>query len=77
MKAYKRVEVQLHTFLTSVLDGVVGFRVWPIPIEQQTDCALESIWTIWKREKSLAAVDIRTPDCAVRSLVTIRTALIG
>jgi len=77
MKAYKGVEVQLHTFLTSVLDGVVSFRAWPVPIEQQTDWGPEPIWTIWKREKSLSDVDIRNPDCPVRSIVTLRTTPIG
>lgn len=59
MKAFKGVEVQLHPFLTSTLDGgewsasCLGCvmplgKDLPVPIELQTGWTPELVWLLWK-----------------------------
>jgi hypothetical protein len=43
----------------------------PVPIEEEAVFDPEPVWTVWRREKSLAAADFRTPSHAARSSVTI------
>jgi hypothetical protein len=33
----------------------------PVPIEQEAEWVLEQVWTLWRREKSLAAAQNRIP----------------
>jgi len=47
MKAYAGVQVQLHAFLTSALDGKlhVPAALLPVPTECETEWASEPVWT--------------------------------
>ena len=36
---------------------------------------METVWTVWRKEKSLASTGIGTPARPVRSLLSIPTAL--
>jgi hypothetical protein len=71
------VEVQLHSFLTSALDGGECLasrldRFTPIPNQQEAGWAPEPVATFWRREKSLAHTGILTSDSPARSRVTVR-----
>jgi hypothetical protein len=43
----------------------------PLPVEEQAGWAPEPVWTIWKREQSLALSGIRMPSLPVRVLVSV------
>jgi len=47
MKACGREEVELHTFSSSALDGLISFI--PCLLEQETGCASETVWTLRRR----------------------------
>jgi hypothetical protein len=61
MKTYVGVEVQLHSFLTSALDGSEWSASQPgrfppgksptLPIGYGTGWAIEPVWTRWQRKK--------------------------
>jgi len=69
MKAYRGVEVQLHSFLTMALDGSQWSVSLPgsfsprrratVLIEQEARSAPEAVWTYWSRENYLASVSCR------------------
>jgi hypothetical protein len=71
MKALGKVEIECSPFLTSTLDGdgwlaALVDRVFPeegapVPIENAV-WAPEPVWTLWRRGRSLASVDNRTPS---------------
>jgi len=60
------VSVKSHTLAYFLLG-----REQHIPIEQDAGWATKPVWEVWRTEKSLSPVGIRTPDCPVRSQVTI------
>jgi len=43
----------------------------PVLIEQEAGWARASVWTNWRRHKSLPSAGNRTPDRPARSLVTV------
>jgi len=61
---YRTTEICIHSFLTSVLDGVEWSNTClchfttrdktPVPIEQEVGWAPELHRTFWRQEKSLA-----------------------
>jgi hypothetical protein len=61
--------------------SVVSFTDWliyplestPLPIEWKAGWARESVWTLWRREKSVASTGFRTPDRPARSSIAIPT----
>ena len=72
-KAYGKEEVQLHSFLTRVLDGVVGFIPWPlcprgkdpvVPSEVGAEWTPNSFRLPWRRDVFLVAAGNRAtiPD---------------
>ena len=83
---WRHIEVawlELHSF--SVLDGAEWSPSWlshftlgtesPVPSELEAGWALQLVWTLCGRDKSLASSGILTPDCLAGSLVTILTTL--
>jgi hypothetical protein len=77
MKRYGRVEVELHTFVSSVLDGgelhaLAAFppaREPPVSTGQKPEWALEPLQMLWRREKSLSSTGIETSSLVVQSIV--------
>jgi hypothetical protein len=71
MNAYWRVEVQLHAFLNSTLDGGMwssrSSRFIPIPIAVESGWVSEPVWTRWRREK----IPSLNPGRPTHSLATI------
>jgi hypothetical protein len=67
MKAYRGEKVQLHSFLTSALDGanftsqpLYPRERTPVPTEEESRWAPVPVWTFWRREKFIALTRIRT-----------------
>jgi hypothetical protein len=50
-------------------------EITPVPTEQKAERAPELVETFWRREKSLAPTEFRTPDRQARSRITILTEL--
>jgi hypothetical protein len=70
------VDVQVHSFLTSVLDGHewVTSRTRYVTIRKERPVAIgDPVWTFWRREEFPYVSGIRTPDCPFCSLVTVLT----
>jgi hypothetical protein len=65
-------EVRFHSFLTSrwvvsFIQGSLCLRETnPVSPEEDAGWSREPVWTFWKREKSLACIEIRTPDRLAR-----------
>jgi hypothetical protein len=47
-----------------------------VPIKDEAGWALQTVWTLWKRETSLASTLIWTPDRPTHRLVTVTTLLL-
>ena len=86
MKAYRGVEVNLHSFLTWALDESersvshlfpLHRQRTPLPLHSEARSAAEPAWAFCKGEKSLALTRIRTTDHSARFLVSIPTELSG
>jgi hypothetical protein len=82
MQAWGGIEMQLHSFLPSALDGSKWWTSRPgrfthgeeprFRLSRRLDVwALQPVWTIWRREKSIAPAGMRTPDRPARSMVAI------
>ena len=74
------VEVLLHLFLTSVLDGgvVSSTPLASLPSEKNSRCRLNRrLGGPKRREKSLVPSGIRRPDRTARGIVVIPTVLLG
>jgi hypothetical protein len=75
MKRYGRVEVELHTFSISALDGgehvLAAFppaKEPPVSTGQKTEWALEPLQMLWRREISLASTGNQTNSLVVQSI---------
>ena len=84
MKTYNGTKLQLFSFLTSAMDGVNGQlhnqaalpmgKETPAPTQQKGGWALELVWVLWRRSKSVAPARNRTVIAwmsSPHSLVTI------
>jgi hypothetical protein len=63
MKAYGRVEIQLH-LLTSAIDGyewsvLTLEKETSVPTGWETGWAAEPVWSLWRRGKFLASAEYR------------------
>jgi hypothetical protein len=59
----KGVDLRLHPFLTLAPNG-----------GEEAGWATGSVWTFWRREKSLISAGIRIPGREARGLVTAQSA---
>jgi hypothetical protein len=77
------VEIQLHAVLNSAPYGRVNITTrplyplesTPVSIELEAGWSPETVWTFWRREKSLTLAGIQTPKPPVRSPVAILATL--
>jgi hypothetical protein len=59
--------VQLHSFLTSALDGGEWLTSYPreinpLPIEEEAGSVPESVWTVFEEKNLLSVPGIRNSD---------------
>ena len=79
------MEMYLHSFLTSALDGgkysasrsghLHRWKTFPEPIKQESRWAPQAVWMFRKRDETLASAGIRTAFRPAHNLGTILSEL--